>query len=199
MESDTQRIKEFLQIVFLASICSIILGFLFFRSDVFQMTHPAFGFIAFGLIGSITFGALKMFSPSRALAALLFLLVVNEVLTKPPEVTLFLRDVLFTIGLGAAIFLFHRLFYIQISTMPMARSLILGSLTAISATVFTVVLNLLLIAFFEPLSSDLLHAISVNLMIGFLVGVGLGVGFEIAAKITAHVPNYQRASNANGG
>ena len=199
MKSDTQLMREFMQIVLPGIVCSIILGFLFFQSNVLQWSHYAFGFVVFGLIGSIAFGAFRMLSPSRGWATLLLVFVLLEVLAKPGETYLFLRDVLFTMGMGTAIYVFHRLFYTRLANVWTARPLVLASLVAVSATIVTIVQNLLLVAFYRPPAFDLLSAMSINLMIGFLVGIGLGVGFEIGAKINARVFNYTNASNANGG
>jgi hypothetical protein len=199
MESETQDIKNFFQIVIVGTLSCIILGYLFFQSNVFQLTHSAFGFILFGLMGSTTFAVLRSSSVSKAAATLLILVVLNEVLTKPPEWHFIVRDVLFALSIGTSVFVFHRMFYKQLSVIRMARPLILGSLIAVSATLVTVVLLLVLSAFSTTFRADPMHSITVNLSIGFLIGIGMGIGFELVSTMRSRTVHQPIAENANGG
>lgn len=199
MESETQDIRNVLQIVIAGTLSCIVLGYLVYQSSVFQLTHPAFGFILFGFMGSTTFAVLRTSSVSKAAATLLMLVVLSEVLTKPPEWHFILRDVLFALSIGTSVFVFHRMFYKQLSLIRMARPLILGSLIAISATLVTVVLVLVLSLFSTTFRADPLHSITVNLSNGFLIGLGMGIGFELVSTMRSRTVHQPIAENSNGG
>ncbi len=175
MESD---LRQFIQTAVFAALGAIALGFLFFSSSVFQISSPAFQFIAAGIFGGIVLATSSLTSIPKSLAVVILATFVHETFLKPFGTVLILRDVSFLLGIGATIILYRVYFHQRLESIHLARPLVLGALLALNGILITKILQFVIPVFFEY-STMPNTAEATNLALEFLIGIGLGVGNEL--------------------
>lgn len=174
MKDDDNVPLSFVLTSLLGGTGSLLLGYAFFQSDVFDRTHFSFQILSSGFIGSITFATFR-FRDSRSAVAVLFVLaLINLVLTRSNNLAFLARDLLFVGGLGLSVYLFYRYFFKSMKKTPFGYPLVLASLCAVSNVIVTLLLMILHTTFHSSIPYIL-----TNLSVGFLSGLGMGFGIEL--------------------
>jgi hypothetical protein len=177
--------KQFKQIIFhslVTSGCCILLGLVIYQGRVFVRTHYAFQFIALGLAGGIFFHTLRVLGVRIGLFVLVGLVLIQIVYNRSADFWWVLRDFIFGVSLGSAIYLFFVNYNARQKVQGVMTPITLGGLLAATNLVATIALVLVNGApVFQSFPSIL-----VNVMLGFLIGFGIGGGILISMKVFAH-------------
>ncbi|MGB2867304.1 MAG: hypothetical protein WBD36_02540 [Bacteroidota bacterium] len=186
MKSFDQEIKLGIQTTVIATVCSILMGFVFFRFSVFQVTSPAFQFVLFGFYASFLYAVFRTSSFQQSVGTFLLLVVLHEIVMNSSTFYIVLRDVVFLTALASAVYIFHQYFFGRLGHFPQSRPLILGALFTLSSVLATTILwmihSLLQSSFIVGRS----YAGSANLLQGFegfLIGLAVGIGIELSILV----------------
>jgi hypothetical protein len=163
-----------LVIVISGSVSCILLGILFFGFDVFNSKSPFFQFVAYGIIGSVSFILFNWKKYRDAIFVLVLLYLFNILLFGTKYL---LTGLLYFLAVIAGSYIYSAYFFNQAKNIKTSRPLILAGIYAILFLIVT----LLLVFIYEPTAGKL-FAIK-NMPIGFLIGLGLGIGIELSDYI----------------
>ena len=183
MKSIDQEIKSGIQTTFIASLCSILLGFVFFRFNVFQITSPAFQFVLFGFYASFLYAVFRATTFRKSAGVFFLLIILHELVLKSTSFYFVLRDLVFLTALAAAVYVFHQYFFGRLSHFPLSRPLILSALFSLFSIVATSVLWMIHSLLQSTFITGMSFAGSANLLQGFegvLIGLGVGIGIELS-------------------
>jgi len=178
--ADDQRIIRFVVTTIFAAIGTIILGFIFLRSAVFEMNISASQFITFGIIGGVIFSTFRFLSKRQAAIAILLLFVLDMLLQHSTVWRLVLRDILCYLGFIIALFIFTYYYFDKLRQVVIGRILVLSSVIALNYVIITGILYSVFRVSAEKFDLNLLQMVYFNLAQGFLIGLGLGTGIEVA-------------------
>jgi hypothetical protein len=172
-----------LVIVISGSVSCILLGILFFGFEVFNSKSPFFQFVAYGIIGSVSFILfnLKRYRDATFVLVLLYLFNILLFSTK-----YLLTGLLYFLAVIAGSYIYSAYFFNQVKNIKTSRPLILAGIYAILFLIVT----LLLVFIYEPTAGKL-FAIK-NMPIGFLIGLGLGLGIELSDYIISQIRNDKK-------
>jgi hypothetical protein len=163
---------------FISLICCMVIGYIFYKSQIFNRHAGAFSILVYGLIGSIFFYTMRI-DIRNAFAALLVLFVIDSAfITHATRFSYLLRD-LFCIGaLSAAIYTFYQYFYSKSQNERWLEPLILSALVA----AFTLVATLILIVISRGLNVVTFQWIYYIAKLYFLIGLGIGIGIILTEE-----------------
>jgi hypothetical protein len=174
-----KRFKEIISNSLVTSLCCIAFGMIFYKGSVFTWTHYAFQFVSVGIAGSLFYHTLRLSTVKTALLVLAGLVFIEIAYDRSTNFWWVLRDILFGISLGSAIYLFYSNYYAQGKVRGVMIPVALGALLASTNLVVTIallVLNGLPILPSYP-------TVLLNVMLGFLVGFGIGVGILVSLRV----------------
>lgn len=182
METSDQ-IKNGLQTTAIATACSILVGFVFFRLRIFQVTSPAFQFVVFGFYASLLYAVVRATTLQKSAGAFVLLTVFHEIVFKSSSFYFILRDIVFLTALAIAVYVFHQYFFGRLGHFRQSRPLILGALVTLASVCATTVLWMLHSVLQSSYITGMSFAGSFNLLQGFegfLIGLAVGIGIELS-------------------
>jgi len=156
------------------SLCTIILGFIFFQFRIFNIHDPLFQFLAYGIVGSVAFALFLQRRYRDAVFALILLFVLNVIVAGIYRFTLLVTHSFFFLAMVFSILFFERHFYGKMANIEIARPIVLAGIITIAFLLVSPILRLLFYS-----SEGQFHFFS-NMPVGFLIGLGLGIGFEVS-------------------
>ena len=169
---------QFLLFALLAAVGSILVGLLFFNRLIFVTERVGFQFLSLGIIGGVLFSSFRFLKKWIALIVLVVLLVLDEGLLHSGNWDFIWQDVLYYVALSGSIFLFAVYYYPKLADAVFSRLLTIGSLTALSFVIVTIITYFIFEANPAIPRFNLAQMIYYDLAQGFLVGFGLGAGIE---------------------
>lgn len=156
---------------FCGAMCCLLVGLLIFGPAVFQYRSPLFQFVAFGLVGSLTFVCIATLPfPQNSIAHLL----VFPALYWITGSHYFLTQLFFYVSVVLAVTTFTLLIFERWQPVRYVRPFLLAACVAVLFVVSTSILSLIY-GHQTPVS-----AMTKNVQVGLLIGFGLGVGFDLA-------------------
>jgi hypothetical protein len=170
-----------------------VIGYIFYRSQIFNRHTAAFSFLVYGFIGSLFFYLLRV-KITDALAALVVLYAMNSAfITHATRLAYLLRDFVMIAAFSYAIFIFYHYFYSKSQKDRWLEPLILAAVIA----TFSLVATFILILLHHAMSIVTLYWIYTIARLYFLLGLGLGIGIIVSeepysGKIRAYVLNFFR-------
>jgi hypothetical protein len=178
MNEKSNNLSEVVVRSFVSFVCCMVIGYIFYRSRIFNRHIGTFSIPVYGLIGSIFFYSLRV-NTKNAFAALLVLFVMNSAfVTHATKLEYILRDFLSIGGLTAAIYIFHKYFYDKSSKERWLEPLVLSALVAafmLAAIFISVIVN-------KVLNVVTLQWIYYIAKLYFLIGLGIGVGILLTEE-----------------
>jgi hypothetical protein len=164
--------------------CSIVIGFIFFRGQVFDGHHPASQFLWSSIIAA-AFYYLLVLAKSRdaylGLLLLAFLLIF--LVTRSMRPALVLRDILAVAAIGLSILLYFRYSkesaHLRYLYPPLILAGVYGVVNLVAAEI-----NLLILAMFPTVSlrGNYLSVAAQAVFYGVLIGFAVGCGFALNDK-----------------
>ncbi|MFI5251321.1 MAG: hypothetical protein ACHQQQ_02720 [Bacteroidota bacterium] len=186
MQNIEEKIREIVLKTLVSVLCCAILGYIFYRGDLFNRSLHHFDFIAFGIIGSVFFHTLR-FSVRNAFAVLLSAALIVTVLLERAHGRYALGIVLNTVTSALAIYLFFIFIYNSQGKKKLVELLNLALLFA----VLNLFANLLIVLIFgNPQRISALWTLQ-WIRHWFLIGLGIGVGIVVTEK---SIPEKLRTS-----
>jgi hypothetical protein len=171
-----------------------VIGYIFYRSQIFNRYTGAFSFLIYGFIGSLFFYLLRV-NINDALAALVVLSIMNSAfITHATRVVYLLRDFIMIGAFSSAIFIFYQYFYSKSQKDRWLEPLILSAVVAM----FSLVATFLLVLIHNAVSIVTLYWIYSIARLYFLIGLGIGVGIIVSeepysGKIRGYFLNFFRS------
>jgi hypothetical protein len=163
-------------------LCSLILGFIFYRWSIFRWNFPSFQIVAFAIVGSLFFFTLRIHK-RNAFALLLVLFVIQAgLLTSSQRFSILLSNLVFYVAIAAALFIFFVTFYRKTAKLRNLHPLVLATLSALAFAVATVIMELIEGGVSMMSGAQMLSIVRFNSTNGFLVGLGIGLGILIVDK-----------------
>ncbi len=181
------RVLGYALTAILPAICSIALGVLLFRENVFNRAGVGFQFISLGTIGGIVYASLLYLPKLPSILIAILLLVLDEVLLHSYRLTYPWEDVLYFLGLCVVLWLSAGYFHKRLRHVVLARMLIIGALTGISYVIVTVVLYVAIRLIPSMPAFNLTQMFYYDSAQGFLLGSSLGAGVELAESFLRRI------------
>ena len=185
--SDIPQIRTVQQILLHSVIpiaCSAVIGFIFYRWNVFNPHYPAFQFVESAALASIFFYSLTYARQRNAFAVLLILFLLVLLVPRSTRLMYMLRDFFYTAGIAAAVLLYVR----QLRSNPSLRGQYFGLVFSGILGICTIIAWSIQLFFVEFVFSkhqpvNLLSFISMAAFFGFMIGLGVGVGIVINRRV----------------
>jgi hypothetical protein len=174
MKSQSKFIKDALIRFALTYFACILIGFLFYQFQIFDIKSPKFDFVHFGALAAIFFTMLQTTSVRNSVSAYIFLSILSQAfLPKSDELYFSLFwNITEHIVLGIAIYLYWKLFY-SVNKAMKIRSLLLAPIIVIGWIIISTAIRVYT-NWYEGFS----HLIYYDIQFGLLFGFGLGLGIE---------------------
>ncbi len=162
--------------------CCLLVGLLVFGPEVFQYRSPLFQFVAFGVVGSLTFVCVSAlpFPQNSAVHLLIF-----PVLYWISGSHYFLTGLFFYVSMVLSVTTFRLLIFERWQPVRYVRPFLLAACVTVLFVVSTAFLSLIY-GHQTPVS-----AMTKNMQVGSLIGFGLGIGFEVTEFL---LPRHQGSS-----
>ena len=178
---------------FISLLCCMVIGYIFYHSQIFNRHAGTFSFLIYGFIGSLFFYLLRV-KINDALAALVVLYIMNSAfITHATRLAYLLRDFVMIGAFSSAIYIFYQYFYSKSQKDRWLEPLILSAVVA----TFSLIATFVLVIAHKAVSIVTLYWIYSIAKLYFLIGLGLGVGILVSeepysGKIRAYFLNFFR-------
>jgi hypothetical protein len=159
-------------------ICCLVIGYIFYQSQIFNRHASAFSFPVCGVVGSIFFYTLRINIRNAFAVFLVLFIATSALVTHSTRLIFLLRDILYYGAFASAIFIFFQYFYGKSIKDRWMEPLILSVLVAV----------IILFAFFLTMSiNKAFGALTLSFVffvakLYFLIGLGMGVGIVITEE-----------------
>ena len=156
-------------------IGSILIGFIFYRKEIFVYTKPAFQFVFCGFAGALFFSLVEYKSVKDQIYSIVVLLILSLLsIGKSLTIAYVIRDILFLGSLLLSIKLYHQIIKRNLKIRFYLRNFILVTLYAIFNVSFGIIVYLINAKNGFP-SIRLVYYLA---SYGALIGLGLGLGID---------------------
>jgi hypothetical protein len=164
--------------------CSIVIGYIFFQSDVFNRYSSAFQFLWSGVVATVFYYLLLFLRPRDAYVGLLVLFFLTLLTTGSTRAAYILRDIFYVAAIGTSILLYVR-FFREGEHLTIAHpAIILAGLFALTNLVlFELHRGILYSSGLESTGGTFYSVASVSLFFGCLIGFGVGLGITLSEKM----------------
>ena len=171
-------IEEFIIRLFVAAAGSVLIGYLFYPSLVFNIHNLTFQFIMLGFMASAFYMLLVLISRRNAIAAYIVIcLIAQAVLPKPFTIIYIIRDISFFMTTGFAVYYYWKYPFNGKYAM-ITRPMQLAGYMVLSG-----VINIVMLAsinnIWEHFGPNLYRMCSLLCLIGLGIGIGLEVGDKV--------------------
>jgi hypothetical protein len=183
MKSTHRLSQEILTMFFSSYIGCLIIGYIFFQSQIFILNLVTFQFVTGGAMAVVFFNLLRFSSVRNALAGyfVICIFVKGFVVTSfAPDYLL--RDVLYFAVIGFAVYLYWRYSYKE--KINWNNPFQLAGLFS----VLNIIMTIILIIYGNASYKEFAGALTMNLSIGFLIGLGMGIGIEAGNYFIEKLP-----------
>jgi hypothetical protein len=171
-------VEEFAIRLFIAAAGSVLIGYIFYPSLVFNFHNSTFQFITLGFIASAFYMLLVLISKRNAIAAYIVIcLLAQAVIPKPFTLAYIARDVSYFITTGIAVYYYWKSPFSG-AHARVTRPLQLAGYLSISGIVDTILLSVINNSW-QHFGSNLYWKCSLLC----LIGVGIGIGLEAGEKV----------------
>lgn len=158
------------------SLMNIIIGFLIFKENLFEVNHPGFGFIMLPIIGSIVFSLFINNRKRDLIFVVIILFLLDIFMTKTFKYQMIFIHLVFIVFLIIGISL-HANFFDKLKNTKHIRPLVLAALLAITLPLANTLL------WFTDIPGNIHRHLFLNLPYGFVMGLSIGIGLEISQII----------------
>jgi hypothetical protein len=173
VEKANRTVRAVMLVVFGTVFC-LLVGFFFFRFNIFKLRLTTFEFVVSGLSGSIFYAVLRHSTRRVAILTLAALLVLDVLLLCKGKVDFIVGHVLYFLATGGALYLYSAYIRDRFRAIRIGKFVALAILLALFNGVLSLVYGAIIS---EPNAwKGLLWFIELQL----LIGAGLGLGLEIA-------------------
>ncbi|MFA6599102.1 MAG: hypothetical protein WCS69_15355 [Ignavibacteriaceae bacterium] len=155
---------------------SILIGFVFFNTSIFNPTLSNFQFVANGFIGALFFSLLKYTSTKEQVFSILLVLFLNLVLFTGREISLtyVIRDVFFIVG----IFLSVKFYYQFIQKNPQIKFYLRSFALALIYGLINAACGIIVYMVNAKAGLPPMEFIYLTARYGILIGFGIGLGMD---------------------
>jgi hypothetical protein len=161
-------------------VSCLIIGFALYGQYIFRFIDARSMIISYGLLGSVYFGILRLYSTKSKLLVLMLLFLIYVLHANSiSSVKLLVRDTVLLSSAFIALNIYYRLIFKNQKFVLFIRAIILSVLFAITYSIATLVLAYL----FEPDFSDISIIAFTNIQYSSIIGMGLGLGFDLHEKV----------------
>ncbi len=164
------RLQRMIVLFICGAGCCILIGWLLFGTVIFHRTSPLFQFVAYGIVGSLTFVLASSIPFSQHGVVHLVIFALLYWISGSPY---FLAHLFFYASVVISVISFTQLVFQQWKSFWYLRPVILAAFMGFMFTVSTFLLGMIYS------HSPIISAVSKNMLAGLLIGLGLGIGFEI--------------------
>ncbi|MGA7721813.1 MAG: hypothetical protein WCA84_11630 [Ignavibacteriaceae bacterium] len=166
----------------IVSVCGfaafILIGLVFFQSNIFNLYSNKFIFTSLGFAGALVFASLLYRKTKDSLLFLAAVFLINLIISKNHLISFTIRDIVLFGSFWLSLYLYYTWYSNSSGKYKFIRALGLGVLTGILfliAGIFLIFVNVSL----ERISIELVIQISLYyIQSGILIGLGLGLGFD---------------------
>ncbi len=178
LEKENSKILSTVLITLFGLLGSIVIGFVFFGSNIFVPKNYAFQFVTNGFFGSFFFSLLIYHTKREQVFGIVFLFLLDFTLLLGKAVSLIpylIRDILYLSALLLSIFLYSKYLKKNPQLKFYLRSFSLVLIYGALNTIFGAMVYLINAEFIFPPFNFLLLLIE----IGVLIGLGIGLGCDL--------------------
>jgi hypothetical protein len=171
-------IEEFIIRLFIAAAGSVLVGYLFYPSLVFNFHNTTFQFVSLGFMASAFYMLLVLISKRNAIAAYIIIcFIAQAVIPKPLSFSFIIRDISFFLTTGFAVYYYWK-YPFSGKHARVTRPLQLAGFLAIAGVVNTLLLAAINNSWLH-FGSNLYWICSLLCLIGLGIGMGLEAGENV--------------------
>lgn len=179
----TKNILKFAIFALSGLSITLLTGYLFFGSEIWNIRQPMFGFTVYGVSGALFFGLLIIRRFRVAIFTIIFLFAL---VLFASQARFLIAQFLFYFTSITAVLIYWSRIYGNGRSWRWMRPLSLSGLFGVFYIGITVLLGIIYLGgVSRPLS---------NLSVGFLIGLGLGLGFELGDWLVQRFLNTERSN-----
>ena len=170
---------QILLMTFFGTLGSIIIGFIFFDTIIFNYRTTGFQFIMSGVYGSLFFSLLEYKSLREQFFGIIFILILHLLIFTGKHLTInyVIRDIIYLGGLFLSITLYHQYISRNTHLKLYLRSLALVVFYGIINTLFISILQMIKTNAGFPPIGFIFNIGRISVMVA--LGIGLGIDFYI--------------------
>lgn len=183
---DKKITNIFLNSLFGFLLC-VLIGLVFFGTNIFNPKLHTFQIVLFGIVGSIFYSVHKYGSLKESYVIGILLFIANFVFQgKAVTFVTILRDLVFFASLFSSLILYNYLLKKYFYSPKYIRALAL----ALILVMFNVIATLFLISVYAASPSEALSGVLINARYAALVGVGIGLGIDLFNQFKTKIHSY---------
>jgi len=184
MSSAPSKPAQFFLHLIVPVICGLVLGFLFFGTEVFDTHSDKCQFLAVPLIASAFYFLLAFGDSRNAFAGLIVLYFINSLLTGSTTAIFIVRDVLYLVGLAVAVYGYSTYFHKSAHGNYLYTAVTMSGLCALTQIIASIIqLGIVRAAGFTSPITTVVSLASYSAFHGTMYGFAIGSGITISDKI----------------
>ena len=165
-------------------ICGLVLGYLFFSTEVFNIHSDKCQFLVVPLIASAFYFLLAFGESRNAFAGLIVLYFINSLLTSSTTAIFITRDVLYLVGLAVAVYGYFTHFRKSAQTNYLYAAVTMSGLCALTRIIASIIqLGIVRAAGFTTPTMTVVDLASYSAFHGTMYGFAIGLGIAISDTI----------------
>jgi hypothetical protein len=188
------KVQQFIVHILAPIMCSIAVGFVFNKGDVFDRHYGAFQFVWSAVVASLFYYLLVFVRFRDALLGFILLFLFTFLTTESTRPAFILRDIFYVGGIGLTIFVYFK-YFAQSSTgnYAFAPFMLAGIYAVVYIVASEIHLGILRTFALENTGGGIGSLASTCAFFGVLIGFALGCGISLndrlwgRSKITSHV------------
>lgn len=174
-----RKLFSILVTTIISYLSCLLLGYIFFGSQIFSLRSNALVVATYGLIGAIFFSVYNYGNKREIIFSAVLLFIANLVLLgKSLNFIWLVRDFVFISGFYTSLILYSyflkKYFYSPLFIRALVLALVYG--------IFNIISTLILSVLFSAKNIDLTGAIYLNSRYAIIIGLGIGMGYDIYKK-----------------
>jgi hypothetical protein len=190
MTSASSKTSQFLSHAIVPILFSIIVGFIFYGSDVFNPFHGMSQFVHTPIIASVFYFLLVLGNSRNSYAGLFVLLVLTVLSTHSTSTIFIVRDILYFAAIAIAVLVYFKYFKQSAQINHFYTAITMAGLYAVTYVV-TSEIHLAIVRSFgfdatQTVASMATFSAFYGVVIGFAVGAGITLADMFLGKIEDH-------------
>lgn len=185
MITSRSRVQQFLCQSVVPIICSVLIGFIFYQSHVFNRHYGAFQFVWSSVVASVFYYLLGYLRTRDAFLGLLLLFFLTLLTTESTRFAFILRDIFYVGAIGISIVTYFKYFRDKRRDNRAYPPFVLAGIYAVVYMIASEI-HLAIIQTFamENTGGDVVSLASTSAFYGVLVGFAVGAGIAVNEELS---------------
>ena len=186
MTTSRSKVQQFILYALLPVVCSIVIGYVFNRENVFEPHYAAFQFVWSAFVASLFFYLLIFLRSRDAFLGLILLYVLTVLTTRSTQLVFLLRDLVYVGAIGLSIFLYFKYFRQDaVANYAYTPFMLAGIYSVVNIVSTEILLGIHRTFGVDDIRGDILNVASTSAVFGVLIGFAVGCGISLNERLWA--------------